>query len=313
MKWRYKAEMDFKIYQLIFLMLILTVIRSNAQWDNSTEVKGLYLGQKPPGPVPELFAPDLLNAEHGYHSSLIFSPDLNEAIWSPMDREHHLMYSRMTDSIWTTPAEFDVGFSRGIGDATFSQDGKRIYFLSFQPPDKDAKERERIWYVQRTGDGWKAPGLIDQVILEHPTHWTFSLARNHNLYFTSEIKGVRGEQDIYIARFDGEKYLSPQDIGLAINSDGRDLTPFIDPEERYIIFSRISENTRKADLFISYNHPKLGWTEAISLGEEINSEGHDLCPAVTPDQKYIFYIRQWKNKSRIFWVEANIINAKNPK
>ncbi|GAF76899.1 unnamed protein product, partial [marine sediment metagenome] len=227
-------------------------------------LKGPYLGQKPPGMTPELFAPEIMDAEHGYHFPVIFSPDLTEAFWKPMERGHHgFMYSKMGDGVWSPPRRIKFGMEMSIGDAAFSPDGNRLYFLSFQPPKAGAVERERIWFVERTVDGWSEPKLIDQVIFAHPTHWTFSFAKNGNLYFTSEIEGVRGEQDIYVSRFDGEKYLAPEDLGKAINSDGKDLAPFIAPDESYLIFTRIGKDTKKTDLYISFKKSDGSWTSAL--------------------------------------------------
>jgi Tol biopolymer transport system component len=146
--------------------------------------------------------------------------------------------------------------------------------------------------------------------LAHPTHWTFSFAENKNLYFTSEMPGVRGEQDIYMASFDGEKYLEPVDVGAAINSDGKDLAPFVARDESYLIFTRVGTETRKADLYISFKDSLGHWTEARSMGDDINSEANDVCGSVSPDGKYLFFISQ-KNglMNRIYWVDASIIDS----
>ena len=133
------------------------------------------------------------------------------------------------------------------------------------------------------------------------------MQKNGNLYFTSEIEGVRGEQDIYISRFDGEKYLAPEDLGEAINSDGKDLAPFIAPDESYLIFTRTGEDTKKTDLYISFIDPEGCWTNAIDMGEKINTEYHDLCTSVSPDGKYLFFLSQREGKYRIYWVDAKII------
>ena len=172
-------------------------------------LKGKYFGQKPPGDKPELFAPEIFKAEHGYHSTVIFSPNLTEAFWSPMERDNCLMHSKMINGTWTSPKIIDFGIEMGVGDAAFSTDGNRLYFQTFQPPNDGDMERERIWFVERTVDGWSEAKPIDQAILAHLTHWTFSFAKNGNIYFTSEIERVRGEQDIYVSRFDGEKYFAP--------------------------------------------------------------------------------------------------------
>lgn len=281
-------------------------IKSKSDFSNLT---GLYFGQKPPGNSPELFAPDIMNAEHGYHFSVIFSPDLTEAFWKPMERgDNGLLYSKMIKGSWTPPQRIDFGLEKGVGDACFSPDGNKLFFLSFQAPNVGDVERERIWFVERKSSGWSKPKLIDEIIYAHPTHWTFSVATNGNLYFTSEIEGVRGEQDIYVARFDGEKYLQPENIGGAINSEGKDLAPCIAPDESYLIFTRIGKDTKKTDLYISYKKSDGSWTNAADMGHKINTVHHDLCASLSPDGKYLFFLRKY----RIYWVNVKIIKDLKP-
>jgi hypothetical protein len=200
-------------FQLLFLIaffFLAGILFAQKKDFEFPVLKGPYLGQKPPGMAPELFAPQLFEAEHGYHTPVVFSPDLTEAVWSPM-----------------------------------------------------------------------------------------------------EIEGVRGEQDIYLARFDGEKYLEPMDLGEAINSDGKDLTPFIAPDESYLIFTRIGKGTRKTDLYISFKNSDGGWTKAVDMEAGINTEHHDLCASVTPDAKYLFFLSQREGKYRIYWVDTGIIENLN--
>jgi len=299
----------------VILVLIFFVFNSYTQQDDFHNLTGPYFGQRPPGMLPELFAPKIFNAEHGYHFPVIFSPDLTEAFWKPMERGNYgFMYSKMGDGVWSPPRRIKFGMEMGLGDAAFSPDGNRLYFLSFHPPKAGDTERERIWFVERSANGWSEPEPIDEVILAHPTHWTFSFAKNRNLYFTSEIEGVRGEQDIYVARFDGEKYLPPEDLGEAINSDGIDLAPYIAPDESYLIFTRSGKDTKKTDLYISFKKLDGSWTKALDMGPEINTEYHDLVASVTPDGKYLFFLSQREGKYRIYWVDAKIIEefrAKN--
>ena len=277
-------------------------------------LQGPYLGQKPPGMKPELFAPELFDAEHGYHFPVIFSPDLTEAFWKPMERGNNgLLYSKMLKGSWTLPQRIDFGLEKGIGDACFSPDGNKLFFLSFQAPNVGDIERERIWFVERSGSGWSEPQVIDEVIQAHPTHWTFSIAKNGNLYFTSEIEGVRGEQDIYVSRFDGEKYLQPEDLGEAINSDGIDLCPCISPDESYLIFTRKGEGTKETDLYISYKNSRGKWTKAVDMGKNINSEHHDLGPSISPDGKFLFFISRREGNNNMYWVDAKIIEELKPK
>ena len=295
---------------LTFYIAINAVSSQEILKDTSefSELKGNYFGQKPPGNVPELFAPEIFDAEHGYHSTVIFSQDLTEALWSPMTREGEIMYTKMTNGIWATPEKAIFGPISNADAGMFSSDGNRLYFTSFHTPQNSDIEREHIWFVNRIGEGWSKPELIDEVIRAHPTHWTFSFATNGNLYFTSEIEGVRGEQDIYVSRFDGEKYIQPEDLGLAINSDGIDLCPYISPDESYLIFTRKGEGTKETDLYISFKNSRGKWTEAVDMGKNINSGHHDLGPSISPDGKFLFFISRREGNNNIYWVDASIID-----
>lgn len=281
-----------------------------AQVNQSTQQNKIYLSQNPPGLTPVLFAPEIFDNNQGYHSPVVFTSDFSEAVWSPMEQHKSIICSHYKDDNWTTPKKLDFKLTRGTGDATFWPDGSRIYFSTFNPPYPDAPEKERIWFAERTATGWSEPQLIDEVVLAHPTHWTFSFAANKNLYFTSEMPNVRGEQDIYMAVYDGEKYLAPVDLGEAINSDGKELAPFIARDESYLIFTRVGADTKKADLYISFKDNDRNWTKGKSMGDKINSDANDLCASVTPDGKYLFFISQ-KNglMNKIYWVDASIIDS----
>lgn len=232
---------------------------------------------------------------------------MTEALWSLMqDDYNHTLFSKAVNGTWSKPAIND--FAEGFDplDLFYSLDGNRIYFLSFHPDVPGGVERERIWYVERSTNGWSQPELVDRIIYEHPTHWTFSLSRNGNLYFTSEIAGS-DKQDIYFSVFDGNKYLPPANLGPNINTEGKDFTPFIAPDESYLIFARNGTDTRKSDLFVSFKNNDGTWSKAISMGSHINSDKHDLAPYVTPDGRYLFFISQKEVMNAMYWVSTKII------
>ena len=106
-------------------------------------LKGPYFGQEPPDSIPELFAPEIMNAEAGYHSTIIFSPDMTEAFWSPMERQGSIMYSKIVNGVWSAPEKIYFGSEKEAGEPTFSPDGSKLYFQSFRPPKPGDAERER--------------------------------------------------------------------------------------------------------------------------------------------------------------------------
>lgn len=301
------------IYAILTCVLFNNVTSQEISKDTLefSNLKGIYFGQAPPGNTPERFAPEFFDAAHGYHSTVIFTENLTEALWSPQTLTGGALYTKMTNGVWETPEKAIFGPIADADACTFSPDGNRIYFTSFYtPPDSDI-ERERIWYVNRTNKGWSEPEIIDTVINAHPTHWTFSFAKNGNLYFTSEIEGAKGGQSIYLSRFDGKKYLEPGELGDAINTTGREFAPFIATDESYLLFTRHGNETKKADIYISFRDSNGTWSDALDMGATINTESNEVCTSVSPDGKYLFFLSQNNGKwPKIFWVDASIIHEK---
>jgi hypothetical protein len=53
-----------------------------AQGDGFPVLEGSYLGQKPPGTTPEVFAPGIISVQENFeHSAAVFSPDGSEVYW----------------------------------------------------------------------------------------------------------------------------------------------------------------------------------------------------------------------------------------
>ena len=54
---------------------------------------------------------------------------------------------------------------------------------------------------------------------------------------------------------------------------------------------------------------ETAWMKPQDLGQKINSISQGLCPVITADGKYMFFIGQ----GDIFWVEAGFIEELRPK
>jgi cytohesin len=272
-------------------------------------LEGDYMGQKPPGETPELFAPGIVSSIWGLHSSLAISPDGNMALWAPMITIPGELYSTggilMSERIngrWTAPR-----FATFVGDGNadvpfFTQDGKRMYLMSDMGlPDNPQSRRERIWYVDRTKEGWSEPKPVDATVNDYPHHWHFSVDADHTIYFSSSVPEGLGEGDIYRAKLVDGKWQKPENLGAPVNSDAGEGMPNIAPDGSYLLFSR------SYDLFISYRKEGGGWTEPQNLGKPINTPSLEICPMISPDGKYMFFLSQRGWESHIWWVDASFI------
>lgn len=272
-------------------------------------LEGDYMGQKPPGDTPELFAPGIVSSIWGLHSTAAFSPDGNIVMWAPMIEIPGRLYSiggilmsERKKGRWTIP-HFTLFTGDEEGDVPFfSPDGKRVYFMSATPLPGDPQSRkERIWYVNRTAEGWSDPKPVDASVNDYPHHWQISVDADHTIYFSSSVPEGYGEGDIYCSKFVDGKWQKPQNLGPPINTDKGEGMPFIAPDGSYLLFSRTY------NLYISYRKEDGGWTEPVNLGTPINSPGIDICPMVTPDGKYLFFLSQRGGESHIWWVDAGFI------
>jgi Tol biopolymer transport system component len=88
-------------------------------------------------------------------------------------------------------------------------------------------------------------------------------------------------------------------------------TPFVAPDESYLVFSsnRSGSLDEYGDIYICFRNTDQSWSEAISLGETINTSQQERFPAISPDGKYLFFTRWTPDYDEdVFWVSTKVIN-----
>ena len=85
--------------------LFFSIIITNAQQGGFPELTGPYLGQKPPGLTPEIFAPGIVSTDYFNHSTVCISSDGSEIYWSmaPKDTPDKIYYTKRINNVWTRP------------------------------------------------------------------------------------------------------------------------------------------------------------------------------------------------------------------
>jgi Tol biopolymer transport system component len=325
---------------LLWFLFCITIIYVNCKEKESFPVlRGDYLGQKPPGMTPELFAPGIIST--GFDERIAaFSPDGKELYYALWGAPHGvILHMREVNGRWTKPKVAPFS-GRYQGDFTMSADGNRIVFSSNSPFAGAGKPQNDYysWIVERTENSWGKPQPFGPLI-NSPESFAGcpTIADNGNLYFFSDRSGCIGSEDIWMSRFVNGNYEKPQNLGESINTEDYDLDPFIAPDESYILFVRIDKQRKgDADLFIGFRRGDGTWTKAINMGDRINSKDWELCPTVSPDGKYLFFTstrRIYKSYSEIplsyerkleilnspgngsediYWVDAKIIEELKP-
>jgi Tol biopolymer transport system component len=284
----------------IFFILTTSV---EAQEDDFPVWRGPYFGQDPPGDTAEPFATDIFGKD--LHSGPVFSADGKEVYWSPLGNSAmEIQVSRLTENGWTRPGPIKLPSGPpNSGEPCLAPDGQRLFFISQESAANDY--RESIWVAERGDAGWCKPHLVSKLVNDLEIHWQLSVASNGNLYFHAR---PMGGGDVFVSHLVNGAYLKPVALEGGVNTEHGEGSPFIAPDESYLLFVRTDRRTgRKADIFVSFPQEDGTWSLARSV-DRLNREGsHELCPTVSRDGKYLFFLRSTQDGYTPHWVSARII------
>lgn len=273
------------------------------------ESKDAYFGLTPPSLIPEVFAPGIVS-DTGWreHCQIAISPDGKEIYWSRFSGEvsEQIYFSNFENNKWTTPALVDFvknDLSLINGQPTFSPDGLKLFFYSKDRPG--GLGHIDAWYVERTEYGWSEPinagdpfnssGDDRPPIITEKGH-AYAMGRNfiENKIDYNRFNYLEGE------------FSSPS-IFRTYNDCPYWWPFFVSPDETYIIFPSAMEGGYGGlDLYVCFKDENNNWAKPINLGPEINTETWERFPTVSPDGKYLFFMRHTKTWD-IFWVSADVI------
>jgi Tol biopolymer transport system component len=240
------------------------------------------------------------------HTPAVFTPDGSEVYWSQQGAK--ILAMRLENGYWTQPES--VAFSASMTDYRdpfISPSGDKLFFLSKgKLPNSQIPVKENIWFVERTGTSWGEPQPLGEEVNSYELHWQISVNNNEDIYFTARDAVC---EDIFVSRYQNGQYVKPERLSDSINTDSLcEMTPYIAPDESYLIFSRwdINNSNSPTRLYISYADGNGGWGDAVL----IDSVGYGLCPIVSPDGKYLFFL---SSPQSVSWMSAAFIEALKPR
>ena len=316
MKTKFYTMMDTS--KLLILMLVCTLSVSHAQESREAKTtlsqkkdspiqRGPYFGQKPPGATPEIFAPGIVSINGRFEGSLSFSPDLTEMYFGAdnENNETSILYSTLEGNTWTPIKKADFTHKKKNEELHpfVTPDGKRIYFTAMDTAFKD----EKIYYVNRLGNSWSDAVLLDSPINDDLVFFP-NQGKSGDLYYFNLSK----RKTYYAPNKDGQ-FPEVEEVAFASGHHA-----FISPSEDYIIVTARNgeEGRRDNDMYVYFKKKDGTWTEAINLGNTINSSLNEKGPRITPDGKYLFFGRDEKpgrnGRADIYWVSTEVIHKVRP-
>lgn len=278
------------------------------------ELEGKYLGQEVPGLIPQLFAPNFISTEEQEFGSFFNRAGDEFYFGVDIGPRNEIRYSRMEGNRWSKPKVIVSHEKYGYNDPFLSNDEERLYFISNQALDGVGEPKDiDIWYCEKTDSGWSEPINAGNNINTPEDEYYISFTSAGTMYFSSnghsrgdssQIDSTRTDHDIYYSEFKQGEFQTPVRLPETINTQDYEADVFIAPDESYIVFcSTREEGFGAGDLYISFKDAKGMWSEAVNMGEDINSDAYEFCPYVTPDGQYLFYT----SNMDIYWVSTQVL------
>jgi len=297
-------------------LLIAFLFFSNEQLysqDQILDLTGPYLGQEPPGMVPQMFVPEELqsNSEWWWHGALAFTPDGEEFyldIYVPANNTGiQIRFMEMINNVWTSPHPPSFTGSNEDASPSFSENGNKVFFISDRPNGSSYD----VWNSTRIQNDWSAPSPVNIPYTPSLDNgWGVSVTSDETLYLQMRDSNSNTDYDIYKVNHINGVYSAPERLDENINSSYMDLGAFVDPEENYIILSSARPGGYgSTDLYISSKETDGSWKAAINMGEPVNTSASEGSPFVSADGLYLFFnsdrIQQYDRNP--YWVDAQVI------
>lgn len=284
-----------------------------------TNIAGEYFGQTEPGMIPQLFSPGIVSSIFLEHSPVEFPPDGKEAYWTSDFRdfgltEGKIYFSKQLEGRWTSPRIVPFSEKMNCYNPALSHDGNEMYFFAAPPSISSEESSPNIYVVDREGEGWSEPQMVEIPNIRGYLMTQFSLTKEGTLYFSTDSDEGYGSFDIFKSRLVDGEYTEPENLGDSINGDYWDSYPYIDPEERFLIFTSMGrpDSCGGMDLYISFQKEDGFWSRAVNMGDQINTKGVEALANVSPDGKWVFFVSDRNGNADMYWMDAKVINSLSP-
>ena len=296
---------------LILLTVLSAVVFSGCQQKSNLQkfpaLSGEYFGQKLPGAEPEVFAESIISTGM-YTRDITMTPDGKEIYYCVTIggfTYSTILVTKLKDGNWTRPEVAPFASDPEIMnfEPFISPDGEKFFFLSNRADtangDTTAGDQD-IWVMDRIDDGWSEPYNIGAPVNSDGAEFFPSVTKDGTIYFTRAPKGRRLHH-IYRSKLVDGKYTEPEKLPAQVNTGVNRFNAFVAPDESYIIVPAVGHPVcyGGTDYYISFRNEDDTWTEAINMGDKVNSASPgEFSPYVSPDGKFFFFMTT-ANKQKI--------------
>lgn len=166
----------------------------------------------------------------------------------------------------------------------FTRDGKTVYFTRNNLVDNQLKRGDDgVSYLKLfkselgEDNSWSKPQELpfnsDNFSIAHPA----LSSDEKTLYFSSDMEGTRGRSDLYkVDIIDDNTYSEPENLGDAINTEGRESFAFVSEDNMLYFSSDGHLGLGGLDVFVAAIKENGELGEVFNVGKPINSNKDDF-------------------------------------
>jgi hypothetical protein len=275
-----------------------------------------YFNQAPPGLEAEIFAPGIISLPNRAEQAFNYAPDGKHCYVSVRKDDDSYSFYTIIEHTYSENGWSDAkkaGFLPESGNGltpVFYPNSNKVYF-----PTKDsAGAKANILVSSYINKAWTEPVKCQEPINSSGSDWHLSFSNDSTMYLSSNRGGENSSIDIYVLEnFDG-KYPKIESLGDIVNTTASDCNPIVSPDGNYLIFESKRDGTLGGyDLYVSFKNQDGSWNKPINLGENINTKDHEMSASISPDSKYLFFVRRDLNKppkhGDIYWVSIDAVTS----
>jgi outer membrane protein OmpA-like peptidoglycan-associated protein len=190
--------------------------------------------------------------------------------------------SESDDSMtYTKPKKLAKNINRDFhnGPVSVTQNGSLMAFNRVSNKLKIRSEgfvnRPQIYFAERKGNSWGDVTSFqynsDEYSCAHPA----LSADGNTLYFSSDMKGTLGGNDIWMCKKEANGWSQPVNLGSNVNTPGDEVFPYIRRDGMLFFSSDGHGGIGGLDIFSSIADNGI-WSEAVNQGVPLNSASDDF-------------------------------------
>ncbi len=264
------------------------------------------------GPSAELVSVSAPAGERAHYGVTEFSADGTTVFLTRSTEDFGstaILMARPSAGAWSAPSAAPFADASSDSGGSLSSDGKRLFFTSRRTDSKRGiADPWNIWAVERRGRDWGEPFPLAAPVNSDRSECCATAKAAGAIYFSSDRDG---SWDIYRAEVDGNRVGRVTKLAGAINTEHGEWPSYVDPRERYLLFSSIRpDGLGGDDVYVSFREGAT-WGAGVNLGAPVNTDSYEDSAVIAPDGNHLYFSsRRETGLGRVFRVPVDRLSVK---